>query len=75
MITQLANKKLECIQLLLGIILFCIFISYSLNHAFPMYSTYIIIAYSNSSRCSINSNATNDAKQNICKTLFCLESK
>ena len=44
MITQFANKKLERIQLLLGIILFCIFISYSLNHAFPMYSTYIIIA-------------------------------
>ena len=44
MITQFANKKLERIQLLLGVVLFCVFISYSLNHAFPMYSTYIIIA-------------------------------
>ena len=43
MITQFANKKLEYIQLLLGVMLFCIFISYSLIHAFPMYSTYIII--------------------------------
>ena len=43
MITQFANKKLERIQLLLGVMLFCIFISYSLNHAFPMYYTYIII--------------------------------
>ena len=42
MITQFANKKLECIPLLLGIMLFCIFISYSLIHEFPMYSTYII---------------------------------
>ena len=44
MITQFANKKLERIQLLLGVVLFCVFISYSLNHAFPIYSTYIIIA-------------------------------
>jgi len=44
MITQFANKKLERIQLLLAVMLFCVFISYSLNHAFPMYSTYIIIA-------------------------------
>ena len=44
MITQFANNKLERIQLLLGVIMFCIFISYSLNHAFPPYSTYIIIA-------------------------------
>lgn len=43
MITQFANKKLEYIQILLGVILFCIFICYSLIHAFPMYSTYIII--------------------------------
>jgi len=43
MITQFANNKLERIQLLLGVILFCIFISYSLNHAFPLQSTYIII--------------------------------
>ncbi len=44
MVIQFANKKLERIQLLVGIILFCIFISYSLNHAFPMYSKYIVIA-------------------------------
>ena len=43
MITQFANKKLECMQLLLGIVLFCIFISYSLSHAFPVYSAYIIV--------------------------------
>jgi hypothetical protein len=43
MITQFANKKLERIQLLLGVVLFCVFISYSLNHAFPIYSTYIIV--------------------------------
>lgn len=42
MVTQFANKKLEYIQILLGVMLFCIFISYSLIHAFPMYSTYII---------------------------------
>jgi len=42
MITQFANKKLEYIQLLLGVMLFCIFISYSLIHAFPLHSTYII---------------------------------
>ena len=42
MITQFANKKLEYIQLLLGVMLFCIFIFYSLIHAFPMYFTYII---------------------------------
>jgi len=44
MITQFANNKLERIQLLLGVILFCIFISYSLNHAFPLYSNYITAA-------------------------------
>ena len=43
MVTQFANKKLERIQLLLGVMLFCIFISYSLIHAFPMYSEYVII--------------------------------
>jgi hypothetical protein len=44
MITQFANKKMERIQLLLGVVLFCIFISYSLNQAYPIYSAYIIIA-------------------------------
>ena len=43
MITQFANKKLEYLQLLLGVMLFCIFISYSLIHAFPIYYRYIII--------------------------------
>lgn len=44
MITQLANSTLERIQLLLGVFLFCIFISYSLHYAFPEQATFINIA-------------------------------
>jgi len=41
MITQIANNKLERSQFILGVLLFCIFITYSLSHGFPESTTYI----------------------------------